>query len=192
MNSMKILYGLLLLLCLTFFIVPPIASAHFPATDKDIVVVLHVDPDDDPIPTQKAILNFEIVDNKEHFIPQKCNCTLRISEQGREIYITKLSATKYDKPTIWNISVPFTFPKRDVYRITLTGTPKTPNLFQSFSVGWDFRVNQSAPFLSIQNTKLSQFLLYLSVSLGTLVIFFGIFFGIPLIEKRLDKKKKKH
>lgn len=130
------------LLVFAFILHPQSAYAHFPATDGDMTVTLHVDPDDDPIPGQKAIINFLFDDSTNRFQIEQCQCSLTIAEQGFTLYSNTHLASKDATNSIWNASLPYIFPKRDVYEIILSGKPKGKIDFQSFTVHWFFRVDQ--------------------------------------------------
>jgi hypothetical protein len=134
-----------------FFIFPTLTFAHFPATDGTTTVTLHVDPDDDPIPTKQANLYFLIDDKTKEFELSNCGCIVTITEQGKQIYQGQLLSNTDSTPSIWGEHVPFVFPKRDVYQISLTGKPLMPQAFQPFSVSWNFRVDQYPPAMPLQN-----------------------------------------
>jgi hypothetical protein len=137
----NILYGIVFF-ALLFFILPQLSYAHFYAIDKKITVILHVDPNDSPIPGENATLYFDIGDATHRFDLEKCDCILSITEQGKSIYHNALVERKDKNFNIWGSSVPFIFPQRDVYHITLNGKPKSTNAFQTFTISWYFRVDE--------------------------------------------------
>jgi len=126
----------------TFLFHPQSVYAHFPATDGNMTVTLHVDPDDDPVPGQDATINFLFDDSTNLFHIADCECLVTIAEQGNPLYQNSQIGNKSALNSIWNASIPFVFPKRDVYEISLSGKPKDKNAFQAFSVHWFFRVDQ--------------------------------------------------
>lgn len=161
----KYLFGLSILFSIfSFLFFPVVTYAHFPATDGDMTVTLHVDPNDDPIPTKQANLYFLFDDTTHKFALSKCNCTVTILEQGNQLYQKPLSANIGSAPSIWGARAPFVFPNRDVYQISLKGEPKTKNAFQPFSLQWNFRVDQYPPVSPLNN----------SLIIFGLVIFVGI------------------
>jgi hypothetical protein len=125
-----------------FFLFPQVSYAHFPATDGNMTVVLHVDPYDDPVPGQKAVLHFLFTDSKEHFTLEKCACTVTISEEGQQLFSKQFTNSGNPIKVLWGNAVPFIFPNRDVYTIKLVGKPKVKNAFQPFELKWYFRVDQ--------------------------------------------------
>src|SRR5258706_11840759 len=134
------------LLGLLFLIVtlsmPNPTLAHFEKTDKTISAELHVDPNDNPIPGEQAFLYFLFGDSTNRFSLSECNCLLTISESGKQIYSQMVIYKLDPHPNIWGTRIPYIFPSRDIYHLTLTGKPKALNEFQPSSVSWDFRVEQ--------------------------------------------------
>lgn len=117
----------------------PIALAHFPATDKTMTVTLHIDPGDQPIAGQPAVLNFIYDDQLGKFNSQKCDCKVTIYEQGKQLYS---GLSEPDSSGVFGGSVPYIFGKSDVYEINLAGTPKVNGNFVPFNVSWNIRVIQ--------------------------------------------------
>lgn len=185
---------------LLLFFVHQIAYAHFPATDKTITVILHVDPNDDPIPDQPATLYFDFGDTTNRFKLENCSCIVTVKEQGKEVYQHQLVPTKNTAQSIWGTSMPYTFPKRDVYQILLTGKPIHPNAFQSYTLSWFFRVDQfpviSNPQLVLtpiqtQPAILSQRIMFIVCGLLIVLLLFGaMYMNKSIVTRRVDKKKK--
>ena len=155
--------SILLSVCL-FLFSPAITYAHFPATDGDMTVTLHVDPNDDPIPTKQANLYFLFDDKTKKFVLANCKCIVTVLEQGNQLYQKQLAADTSKIPSIWGARAPFIFPNRDVYQISLIGEPKTKNAFQPFSLQWNFRVDLYPPVSPWNN----------SIIIFGLVIFVGL------------------
>jgi hypothetical protein len=126
-----------------FFSLPHTVYAHFPKTDGTITVVLHVDPNDDPIPGEQAHLYFLFKDTDKKFQLSSCNCIVTVSEDGKEILHKQLTETRDNKASIWGANIPFTFPDRNVYQITLSGNSIPQDSFQSFKLSWYFRVDEN-------------------------------------------------
>jgi len=120
------------------FLKAPVALAHFPAYDKSMTVVLHIDPDDQPLAGQPARLNFFYEDSQHKFNPQKCNCQVTISEQGKRIFKAQVPLSS-PSPTGFGL-IPYTFKQPDVYKIGLSGSPTAGGDFAPFNVSWNFRV----------------------------------------------------
>lgn len=149
---MKKLFTSLLLITLCFLLKPQLTFAHFPATDGDMTVTLHVDPNDDPTPEKQAHLYFLFNDKTHKFKLANCNCIVSVTELGGKPYTHKLSALKNSKSSIWGATMPYIFPERNVYHIVFTGKPTKVKAFQPFIVSWFFRVDTFNPGL-VQTQK---------------------------------------
>lgn len=163
-----------------FLFFPSHVLAHFPATDKNVTVVLHVEPNDSPIPGQPVTLYFLVNDANNSIKLSQCDCTLIITEHGKRLLSQSLHQQRETKPSIWEIQAPFNFPKRDEYTIALTGNPIEPAAFQPFTVLWDFPVTQSPeePF------PLRETLLFLAIGVdGGIVILIIILLAGKLLKK---------
>jgi len=167
---MKTFLGILFVVFLLLFS-PAITYAHFPATDGDMTVTLHVDPNDDPTPEKQAHLYFLFDDTTKKFKLANCNCSVSVAELGKQTYTQKLSSPKSNKPSIWGASMPYIFPERNVYHIVLAGNPKKTNEFQPFTLSWYFRVDTINPGLvQVQQKGLPDIVVLLS-AFGVGVIF---------------------
>lgn len=145
----KILFALLL-----FFWLPiGIVSAHTLKTDGMIGVIMHIDPDDDPIAGQSANFYFEFEDKQNKFQPSLCNCQVTIAEGGQHIFSQTLAKTVSTGSMTGNGDFSFIFPKEDVYQLTLRGQPKTPGAFQPFTLEYDIRVDRSSSSAATSSTS---------------------------------------
>jgi hypothetical protein len=168
----RYVFGLivLFLVCL-FFYSPVVIYAHFPATDGDMTATLHVDPNDDPVPTKQANLYFLFSDKTKKFVLAKCNCIVTVSEHGDQLYQKPLIADT--GTSIWSARTSFVFSNRDVYQISLKGEPKTKNAFQPFNLQWNFRVDQYPPISPLNNS----FIIFGLIIVVGIVIFLCIRFA---------------
>jgi hypothetical protein len=115
-------------------------SAHTYSTDGAITVLMHSNPDDDPIAGEPAALLFDVDDKNDKFDPINCNCTVIISTENKEIF--NGPALRIDGPSIYGLTLPFTFPQRGIYQIKFSGGPKNSSQFQNFSVNFDLRIDR--------------------------------------------------
>lgn len=176
------------------FLFHRITYAHFPATDKEIYAILHVDPNDSPIPGEQANLYFLITfgSSKKTFYLNQCNCVVTVIEEGKQIFQQQLLDKNTPKNSIWGANVPFVFPERDVYHITLSGKPLSGYTFHPFSVSWNFRVDEyppiSAPALQLQSLQKQSdpSFTYFAIGFLSIIILTGItsFFVIRLGNKK--------
>lgn len=119
------------------------ASAHFYLTDGSITVLLHMDPDDDPIVGQPATIHFQITDKTNKFTPANCDCSVIVSEyNGPQILSSSLSAPP--PPSIYEFGQKIIFPIKDIYLVTMTGQPKKAGEFSKFKVVYDFRIDRES------------------------------------------------
>ncbi len=165
-------YSLLVIFSLFYFVFPKLAFAHFPKTDGDITVTLHIDPDDNPTPGKQANLYFLFDDSSSRFYLPKCICILFVYEKNKQIYKHQLTDNKNSKFTIWGTATPFVFPTNDVYEILLTGKPYSGNVFQQFKLSWYFRVDSGGSGIIPEHTS------DIPIIFG--VVFFGFVFLVLL------------
>lgn len=96
----------------------PVALAHFPATDKQMTVTLHVDPNDQPIAGQPAVLNFIYDDQQGKFNSQKCDCRVAIYDQGTQVFS---GLSDPDSTGVYGGNLSYMFSKAGAYTINLSG-----------------------------------------------------------------------
>lgn len=135
----------LLIITIALAIVPLAASAHVFLTDGGITVLMHVNPNDDPVAGQPATLLFGITDISNKFNAANCDCQVTVKDSsGKQLLSVALPniSTQIDA-SLYEFSEPFTFPDKDVYSIEVTGKPKTANTFQTFDVNYSLRVDQA-------------------------------------------------
>lgn len=137
------MFGKITLSILIFFSIilafhPAKALAHFVKADNGIGAVLHIDPEDDPIAGEQTTMFLEFKDTAGKFDIANCICKVTITEADAELLgqsfegaggTEKLSAV-----------IPFTFPKKDIYKLKIEGTPKNANDFKAFTLNYDVRV----------------------------------------------------
>ncbi len=161
---------------LGFIIAMPVAQAHVLKTDGTISVVLHVDPNDDPVPGENANLYFSIKDTTGKFTLKECNCTVVISESGKVVFSSPVTNTG------GSASLVYSFPKRDVYTIQLTGFPLNTNQFDPFTVSYIFRVEKELP---VQSSHADTFIYYILIGGGLSGIIGWILYRTYRQKKRL-------
>lgn len=177
---------LLIVLLFSFFLIPQQAFAHVLQADGSVGAVLHIDPDDEPYAGQPASFFFEFKDKQNKFSPQNCDCTIRILENGKELYSQALFQNNQN-PSLTNASFSYTFPQLDVYQVVVSGKPLA-NEFQPFTLTYDIRVDRQASPNSQTQTQPNFF----SIHLIHFVLAGGIFIAgiIAIIQKQLQKPKK--
>lgn len=148
----KTLIGLLALA----LIAPALASAHTLKTSGDVGVLLHIDPDDDPVAGQPAALYVSVTDKASG---AACGCALAVLDGSSTVYAAPLAGQ--------GASVPLTFPHAGIYQIVVTGAGAP---MPAFSVTFDQRVEAAAessgPPLPLYAAAGALILLILVVGMG--------------------------
>lgn len=121
--------------------IPPKASAHVLLTDKNIGLVLHIDPEDDPVVGEPASFFFEFKDKSGQFDPKQCDCQMIISKDGQEIYKTNIYSG-VAQPDFDNAAGFYTFLEKGIYQIQISGQSSNPNQFQNFLLSEEVRVDR--------------------------------------------------
>ncbi len=137
------------------------AVAHTLENTGGIGGILHIDPDDDPIVREPAILHFALSDEHNLFNAQQCVCTLIVS-RGDE----SLGSFPMVAPAIDQLELTYTFPQPGVYTLKLSGAPQQGGVFEPFYLDYDLRVSRTE---AAAGTDVKKFLL----THGLHVILFG-------------------
>lgn len=165
---------ILLNLLLVFGLFSPLKTyAHFPATDNSMTAEFHVEPYHDPIPGQKAYLQFLFDDKEQKFDLNECDCILSISEKNKELYEKQLTGEKDKNTTIWESITTYVFPERGIYHLQIIGKPKTTNAFQPFDVSWEFRVDPKGSHGLVEKKPSSSIPMIIGFVIG-LIIFLAV------------------
>ncbi|HSX39378.1 MAG TPA: hypothetical protein VLI92_02200, partial [Candidatus Saccharimonadales bacterium] len=131
-------------------------------------VVFHTTPDDSPIANVPSKFYFQITDKSKRFEPDKCNCDVKIMLGNKLVFLQPL--LKYNKsPSLKVESFEYTFTKKDTYTIIVSGTPKTPEAFQSFKVSDEIMVSREAN--SISNTQYLSTLILIITAISITIYF---------------------
>lgn len=123
-------------LVITILIPTGIASAHVLKTDGDIGVVLHINPDDNPVSGQATQYELSFQQATRQFRLAQCLCRITFLKDSTVLATNTLAATsdQVSEDT-------YIFPKAGVYTLRVTGEPKQPGDFQKFSLDYIVRVS---------------------------------------------------
>jgi hypothetical protein len=113
--------------------------AHELLTDQKIGAVIHVEPNDEPVAGEQAVVFFQFKDIDDEFTPQACDCEVSILQEERQIYITQLWQDVAE-PTLDNAYVKYTFPQAGEYEVRIHGEPRTGSEFAHFELEYDVHV----------------------------------------------------
>jgi len=136
MQTLRILFAVACIMLL------PAAAAHMLKTDGDIGVLMHVDPDDEPVAREPATFYFEIKDRSGKFSSARCDCRLRVLNEGREV-LHEAPAERTAQANGAALAAAYTFAEAGVYRVELHGVPAGDASFTAFSVPFDVRVERN-------------------------------------------------
>lgn len=166
--------------------------AHVLQSNGSVGAVLHIDPEDDPIVGQQASFFFEFKDKQNKFNPENCTCIFSILENGKEIFSQPLFQSNTDLNST-NTSVFYTFAKRDVYQVKISGKPfMEKKAFDPFTLTYDIRVSRESEGNNSQsNTRnwLSAHMLHIAIFVGGLILLIGIF-GMQKKRKSVKLKQR--
>lgn len=140
---MKItLYTTYVLLTIAALYPLSIAQAHELKSDGSISVLLHINPDDDPVAGQPSELLFLISDKNKKFKAEECDCKATVIDNNEMVFSSSLFKGKTSYRGIFAPAIPYTFPRKGMYTVKLVGKPKNTDGFQSFSLSYDIRIDK--------------------------------------------------
>lgn len=150
---------------------PAKTFAHVLQANRDVGVIMHIAPDDDPVAGKESEIFLEFKDPNGKFDPKNCDCSILITTNDSNLYYKKIFGDQNTKQTLL---LPFTFPEKGIYNIEITGKPKKKDAFGPFNISFDVRVSRDI----LENTNYNSYLLYLplvvSVLFGMIILFFFI------------------
>lgn len=155
------------------------AKAHELKTDGSISVLLHINPDDDPIAGQLSELLFLTQDKEKRFNTENCDCYASVSYNNETMFTSPLFKANSSYRGIFAPAIPYTFPQKGIYTVRLTGEPKNISGFQSFSISYDVRIEKDAksPIKPRSNNTLYYFVVI--ATLAGVAYFIKLFFSKP-------------
>ena len=116
------------------------AEAHVIEGDGPVSTLLHVAPNDTPVPGEPSFLHFQFSDPQGEFTGGQCDCVV-IIRQGEDL----VSYTLFENETrahVRTASFPFTFPSEGIYEIHVDGAPRGGATFEPFSFTYEVKVSQ--------------------------------------------------
>jgi len=166
-----------LLIIITGLCIPKLVYAHLLETDRQMSVILHIDPTDQAIATKQQDLLFYYQDNLGKFSAYNCNCLLTISSHNDGqilqaiIPIVNANEGKFS----------YIFQKSGAYLLNITAKPLSKDSFVPFSITYNVFVS---PLPINNNTIINNKLLMM-------IFIFGIFsLGVVYMVFVRDKPKK--
>lgn len=114
------------------------AWAHVVATDGEIGVTMHVDPDDAPVTGSPTRFYFWFNDTSGRLNPAQCVGTFSVLS-GTDTVASQPLFSPSAQGLVSVHDVPFA--KRGVYTVRVTGKPQTGSSFQPFALEYTIRVS---------------------------------------------------
>ncbi len=166
-KSVSAIFLFLFFLLGSLFYLPSAAQAHFIETDGSVLIMLHANPDDDPIIGQDAKLTFYITDSQKKFKLAQCDCRLTISLNNTVIFSTSTVSNNLGGSPVFS----YTFPQKGIYTIKFTAAPLVSGGFQNFKFNYDMRVDRTVA----QAMAAKNFVYRMYLVLGGLILLIIIF-----------------
>lgn len=148
-NTQKVLYILFIIFILLLpALIPSKVYAHVLETDGSIGVIMHIDPDDDPIGGEQSTFYFEFKDKENKMKLSECDCAIEIYNNEVKIFSSQLSnASKHahasGQSSENSTSLTFTFPAKGIYTMRLLGRPiEGLETFRPFKIEDSIRVER--------------------------------------------------
>lgn len=146
---MKKYLAVVLVILSSWYVWQPIpVAAHYLMTDGTMGVLIHLDPDDDPIAGESATFYLDFKDKSSQFLLEDCNCTVTITKGDTSVLQTTMEGQKG-----LSYLQKYTFPAKGVYQLQITGKPKKANTFKAFKVTYDIRVSRQSAALATETTN---------------------------------------
>lgn len=117
--------------------------AHELQSEGAIHVIMHLDPDDNPIAGKQSTLVFYVFDKQENFSGAHCDCNVNITMDGTNLLSKPINIG--DKGYNHVGELPFNFPMFGDYQINFSGNPIDGSSFQAFNLTFKESVSSSDP-----------------------------------------------
>jgi len=143
-------------LAIAFLIALPLfASAHTFKAFGNTSVMMHVNPNDDPIAGEQSNLIF-LVSYKDDSV-YTCTCKVQVVDGGKTIFSAPFTGS--------DTSIPYIFPHPGVYQLVIAGTD---NASSTFNLSFDQRVEKAANATGAQANS-TRWILYVCAGLAVLL-----------------------
>lgn len=160
-------------------------EAHVLKAENHIGVVMHIDPDDDPIAGQVSTFYFDFKDPENEFDAGKCDCTFHVISEGKEINTQHIFNVIKDGSN--SSTVQYTFPKKGDYTVKLTGVPVGDAKFESFEISLDWSVRrEESPKIPKQDHTVHYILIGLGALIAVAMILYDFFQNRDYYKKKFS------
>jgi hypothetical protein len=147
----RMLYRTIVALCaLALLTAPTPTLAHVTKSDGDMKVMMHLDPDDEPLAGSSTKLHLLFRHAQQSFELSNCDCAVwiapykdlaSIEATGTHIPLSEDMREASDSRVYATTT---TFPTRGIYALVVEGTPREESAFKPFRVVFDTRVDQES------------------------------------------------
>jgi len=134
-------YFLLTLFLIINLTLTGFADGHTLKTDKQFGLILHIDPNEEPVARELSNIKLLFTQMPNNFDPSQGSCIVEIYKSDQLIYQQDVFK---DLQSVDDIHFNFTFPDLGIYKIKVIGKPDQSDSFQSFNFNYDLRVEKSA------------------------------------------------
>jgi len=136
---------------------PQSVSGHSLESDEVVGAILHINPEDDPIVGEEAVLFFEFKSKSGDFEPADCDCTILIELNEENVYSGPLFERQHltNDYGFANAVILYIFNSPGDYLVTVNGSPKNAGQYDDFEFTYDVPVyrtsagSRSAPSVAI-------------------------------------------
>lgn len=119
------------------------AYAHQLQSDGSVHVIMHINPDDNPITGKQSTLVFYVFDDQENFSGTHCDCNVGITMDGTSLLSKPINIGDNGFNHVGEL--PFNFPMLGDYQINFSGKPIDGTSFQTFNLSFTESVDSSDP-----------------------------------------------
>lgn len=159
------------------------AVAHMLDSKEEVTVLLHLDPHDNPVIGQSAVLEFTASNEENTFAFELCDCSVSV------LFGTTteaLPATAFISRQGKMAQVSYVFPAAGTYRIMLSGKPLSDAHFEPFKFIFDENISNDGSGFSLPQLHSGHGLHFASFGLV-----FAVFFGLEIRNRLRAARAKK-
>jgi hypothetical protein len=164
-------------------LIVPAVSAHVIEGDGSIAILLHLEPNDDPIIGKAAVAKFTVSDSSNEFAFEKCDCMFSVThtEQDGRPEVTPAAFLIENKGRLASFSYVF---KEGDYVLTLAAVPKPGAKFNPFTTVFNVQITNDGSTFAPPHIHEGHYL-HTAVILAVFAVFF-----ILHIRDRIRNKKE--
>jgi hypothetical protein len=156
------IFSSLIFLSISQFVFTLPTQAHSLISQDNIAVVVHINPNDDPVAQEETQIYFSVSDTSKSFQSKYCQCKVLVQENGKTVFEKSLPRENMVSDTAEFVAV-YTFEKPIVYTVSLEGESINTS-FDSFTFSQDIRVKHAST-----QSNIGQYTVYGLVAIGALL-----------------------